>query len=118
MILICMISTSYAASSQPLAVTFVLSSSGQGILAGNVMLDNCNGYQSISGGVIDKITPTARASWNVPTGITNVCPGLIFGGTSLNCSNNATLNAAGTAIVTLGITSGLMTCTCEGNACQ
>lgn len=120
--LICMISASYAAPSQPpLAVTFELSPSGQGVLAGNVLLMNCHGdQQSDFGGVIDKITPTAKASWNVPAGITAICPALALGGTVEGCVGSATppLNATGTAIVTLGVTNGLMTCACSGDACQ
>lgn len=113
-----MISASYAAPPQPLTVKFLLSPSAIGIVSGNVVLADCNSLKQVIGGVIDKITPSAKLPWIVPSGITCVQSGVTWKGMGGGGFCPTSLNPTGRATVTIEIVSGQFTCTCSGGACQ
>lgn len=109
------ISTTYATA--PLVVTFKLSNAMLDVLAGNVALSNTQADQTVYGSIIDKITPSAKLSWNVPGQPKSVEPGIRYFVTTGYCSN-VQLKTSGTATITFNTPNPYLTCTCVGSACE
>lgn len=131
--LICMVSTSFAATQLTLLkVIFVLASPIKtNTVSGQVTLAANNGAApgwSKTGGMINQTNPSRGLSWDVPSGVNYVQPGITYTigrskGLTQYCNNpggaQLLLNKTGkVATVTVWTVNGTLTCTCTGNACR